>query len=208
MLGEEEMESWTFRVDSRQVSLGGPLGFPGMTLPTLPYVENVCNDMSGCRVTGAEQEPMVHPATPPPQSAPPLRGLFQSICFPQSPNLICSQLINLKPIRIFPSTRTCSQESGRDRQEGLGREKQTETPPDRGWVLTWVRQLLRWAGLGLRRWWRDEGSPRDTSLSPLLIHTGTGESPLRAGEASGAVGGWDEGTEGLVTMTCSQPHHT
>lgn len=115
------MESWTLRVDSRQAPLGGPLGVPGMALLTLPYVENVCNDMSGCGVRGAEKEPMVHPA-------PSLRGLFQSICFPQSPNLIYSQLINLKPIRIFPSTGTCSQESDRDGQEGLGREKQTETP--------------------------------------------------------------------------------
>lgn len=167
MLGEEGVESWTLRnrVGSRQAPLGEPLGVPGMTLPTLPYVENVCNDMSGCGVWGAEK---VHPATLPPHPAPPLRGLFQSICFPQSPNLIYSQLINLKPIRIFPSTGTCSQESGRDRQEGLGRERQTETPPDRGWVLTWVCQLLRWAGPGLRRRWRDGGLPPEHLPSHLF----------------------------------------
>ena len=71
--------------------------------------------------------PVVRPAMPPPHPAPPLPGLFQSICFPQSPNLIYSQLINLKPIRIFPSTGTCSQESGRDCQEGLGREGEHHT---------------------------------------------------------------------------------
>ena len=134
--------------------------------------------------------PVVRPTMPPPHPAPPLPGLFQSICFPQSPNLIYSQLINLKPIRIFPSTGTCSQESGRDCQEGLGRERQTEAPPDRGWVPTRARQLPCWAGPGLHRRWRGEGLPGAPPLSPPLICAGTRERPLRAGEASGAVGRW------------------
>lgn len=127
MLGGEWVESWTLRnrAESRQAPLGGPLGVPSMILLTLPYVENVCNDTLGCwGCRDAEKGPVVRPAMPPPYPAPPLPGLFQSICFPQSPNLIYSQLINLKPIRIFPSTGTCSQESGRDCQEGLGRERQ------------------------------------------------------------------------------------
>lgn len=58
---------------------------------------------------------------------------------------------------------------------GAGEGEADRDPPDRGWVLTWVCQLPRWAGPGLRRRWRDGGLPPEHLPShPLLIHTGTG----------------------------------
>lgn len=107
------------------------------------------------------------PAPPPPLSKGAVPGHSSSaICFPRSSNLIYSQLINLKPIRIFPSTWTGSQEPdpGGDRREAVLR-----TQPGR------ERERADWGGLrgalsragpldvvrrpGPGRWQRDGGLP-------------------------------------------------
>ena len=169
---------------------------------------------------GKKERPGVRapsPAPPPPLSKGAVPGHSSSaICFPRSSNLIYSQLINLKPIRIFPSTWTGSQEPdpGGDRREAVlrtqpGRERERADWGGLGGALSRAGPLdvVRRPGLADGRGMGSPRRPRAGSrlyrhhvLQPLQ---GPQELPIRAQEASarGVRLGFPLGTVGLVTVT-------